>query len=403
MLSGKLLVWFRKRSFSLTLITAGRNLLGWPQTSGLRQEGTTMDESRFSRRNFLSNAAFSAVAVTQGGRALRTPQHVSDQPSSSLGDAMAFEGTLQENSKGRLALEVENELRVLPLGAAATLWRGGEKPLTAFRLGDRVLIRSRGGAIERAWANLTRWKGSITATSTRGYIAGAGGKESLELVIDSATRFEDAFTGQAIGPPASLKVGDAVDVIALDLDRALLASVIRYEASSPPRSGSQPVTPPRLIKSGVTPDIQCHLHYTGFASWFDCCTGCGRCGTCSTGRSDQTAWPAMDTCNCCSPTCCDCGKNCSNSPGWYLPCGYAVIVTDACNGHYKTTFIADCGPCNNPSCHTKCQTATCSHTCSLCTSRTTPVIDLTKPTFALFHDPSSYGCFPCDAEIVVAC
>jgi hypothetical protein len=110
----------------------------------------------------------------------------------------------------------------------------------------------------------------------------------------------------------------------------------------------------------------------------------------------------MDMCGCCTGSCCDCGKNCANSPGWYLPCGYAVTVTDACNGHYKVTFIADCGPCNNGGCHT-CSPVTCSHTCSLCTSRATPVVDLTKPTFALFHDPAAVGCFPCDAEIVVAC
>jgi hypothetical protein len=326
------------------------------------------------------------------------------KPPSSFGDTVAFEGQLVEGSLSAIGLEVESELRHLAFAPSATLWRGGEQPLSALRVGDQVLVRVTGGAIERAWANLMRWKGSVIAETTDGYALGRDGHETQEMVVDSATQYEDALTGHAVIPPRRLAVGIGVDAVGLSLaGGGLLASKIRYEASAPPKPGRQPSTPPRITRSSELPDIQCHLHYTGFASFFTCCCGQGRCGTCSTSRSDQTAWPAMDTCGCCTGTCCDCGKTCANSPGWYLPCGYAVVVTDACTGHYKTTFITSCGPCNNVSCNTCSPGPTCSHTCSKCTSRTTPIVDLTKPTFALFYDPARVMCFPCDAEITVAC
>ena len=147
----------------------------------------------------------------------------------------------------------------------------------------------------------------------------------------------------------------------------------------------------------------CYKIYYGYAAWFNCPNGAGRCGTCSTSRSDQGAWPAMDTCGCCTWTCCDCSKGCKNQI--YASCGKDVLVRDPwCTGRSATVYIADCGPCQQGNC------GGCSSLCGRkcgppnCYTDYTPVIDLTKPTFARFRDPDAgWGCFPCSVKISYPC
>jgi hypothetical protein len=82
-------------------------------------------------------------------------------------------------------------------------------------------------------------------------------------------------------------------------------------------------------------------------------------------------------------------------------CGHHVQVTDACSGKYHDTVIADCGPCMS-TCN--CSINVCNHTCSLCgKSSTHPIVDLTKPTFAVFRDPNNYGCFPAKVAVTIPC
>jgi hypothetical protein len=291
--------------------------------------------------------------------------------------------------QGLISLEVEGELRHVAVGSSATLWRGGEQPLGALRAGDRVLVRLESGELGRAWANLTRWRGTAIEKTDGGFVGGMNARPAVDIVTNERTRYEDAFTGDR-GTSAGVAIERGIDVIGRDLDGAIEASLIRYE------SGPAPALKATLP---VTPDIQCRLTYNGIASWFVCSGGSGRCGTCSTSRSDQTAWPAFDRCGCCNSSCCDCAKNCLAQ--WYLPCGYGVEVADVCTGRIKDVFIADCGPCNNQSC-ASCP-VTCSHSCGGCSTRTTPVVDLTKPTFAYFRDPASNGCFPARAVVTVNC
>lgn len=130
--------------------------------------------------------------------------------------------------------------------------------------------------------------------------------------------------------------------------------------------------------------------YTGYASWFNCPTGAGRCGSCNTSRSDQCAWLALDTCGSCSWSCCDCSRGCKNQI--YLWCGKDVKVIDLCQSKSRTVYIADCGPN---------QISYCSRRCNDCKGRTSPVIDLTRPTFAYFYDPATRGCFSCKVEVTV--
>jgi hypothetical protein len=123
--------------------------------------------------------------------------------------------------------------------------------------------------------------------------------------------------------------------------------------------------------------------YTGHATWFSCATGAGRCGTCNTGSSRQLAWPALDTCGACSFTCCDCSRTCVRQV--HLSCGRRRIdVRDTGNNRLaQDLVIVDCGPNQN---------ALCSGSCGR------RVVDLTRPTFARFRDPS-VGCFPCRARV----
>ena len=305
-----------------------------------------------------------------------------------------FEGLLREASRGRIGVEVENELRQVPLASSASLWRGGEQPLSALRVGDDVLVKLERGEVQRAWANLRRWRGRVIERTSRGFVGGRDGQPTLDIIATDGTAFENAYTGNA-GALSAVVGGAGVDVIGRDLGGAIEASLIRYESGSPPSVSAAPRVAP------VRSEAACTLTYNGIASWFNCGTGLGRCGTCSTSRSDQTAWPAFDRCDCCSSTCCDCARDCLEQ--WYLSCGHAVTVYDVCTGKQKVTFIADCGPCNNTACHPRCDAVTCNHSCARCVTRTTPVVDLTRPTFAFFRDPATNGCFPAKAEVVITC
>src|SRR5690606_7696304 len=57
----------------------------------------------------------------------------------------------------------------------------------------------------------------------------------------------------------------------------------------------------------------------------------------------QAAWPAMDSCGCCSSRCCDCSVGCKDQVR--IACGKDVTVVDPCSGRSRIVYIADCGPC----------------------------------------------------------
>ncbi len=64
-------------------------------------------------------------------------------------------------------------------------------------------------------------------------------------------------------------------------------------------------------------------------------------------------------------------------------------------------MIVDCGPCMS---NCGCSTNVCGHVCDYCgLSRTHPVVDLTKPTFTVFYDPSKVMCFPAKVAVTIPC
>jgi hypothetical protein len=244
--------------------------------------------------------------------------------------------------------------------------------------------------VDYAWANLTRVQGLIQHDMDNGYRILVAGLENpgINIIVDKQrTVFENTVSNNKEWAGTRLPEGAFIDVIGLRLeDGSILGTLIYYV-----EPGLDLVKTEKSPKENNSISPLATYGYYGYASWFDCPTGAGRCGTCNTSRSDQAAWPAMDSsCSDCSYYCCNCSRGCKNQV--YLSCGASVSVYDFCEDRWMTVNIADCGP------H---QIDLCSRTCADCLGYQTPVIDLTKPTFARFYNPAYRGCFSAYAETIL--
>jgi len=352
-----------------------------------------LKDTHFSRRRFLQ-AALLGVAVSQLG-----PWFPSASASSSLDADLVegvdvFEGPLGSIGPGWLEVDMGGVGRTLAIPDSATFWRGGECSPESFAAGDSVLVRAFGSQVQRAWANLDRVQGVLSSQdgSTLAVQPQASGPQTstdTEVVLGTATVMQDAGTLNNVGVLPVLPQGTLVDAIGLRSTGYLQATMLSFltpsaAAAADPASDPGPV----VTYASAGPDSlqYCTYTYNGYASWFNCATGAGACGTCSTSRSDQCAWPHIgSSCSFSS----SCKKQVSGE------CGLAVYVISPCQNKKITTYIADCGPNQN---------SLCSRTCSVCgKTGTSPVVDLTKPTFARFYDPASHGCFPASAEIIIVC
>lgn len=304
-----------------------------------------------------------------------------------------LEGRLVKLTHNALQLDVEGRIKTFYLTDKSTFWRGGETDASSFQLDDSVMVRFNKGnfVVERAWANLTRVQGWIKYDLDNGYriLATRTEKPEIDLLVDKQrTAFENVVSHSKEWVGTRLPEGTFVDVIGLKLgDTSVLGTLVFYQ--EPTSAGA--IREPSLEKANPPSPLATYT-YTGTATWFDCPTGAGRCGTCSTSRSDQAAWPAMDSgCSGCTWTCCNCSKGCKNQV--YLSCGHSVSVYDICGNKTRTVYIASCGPN---------QIALCGKVCGYpdCKGYATPIIDLTKPTFARFYDPAYRGCFSCKVTVV---
>jgi hypothetical protein len=364
-----------------------------------------LDDARINRRRLLQAAVMGgAGAVAFGTGPVAAAARTMGKEATESQGVDAFEGLLAGVAAGSLEIQVNGSLRTAVLTQDTTFWKGGETSLGALNGGDDVLVRVRGGLVERAWSNLTRVQGQVLygagnafTIEGSGHLHGPAG--TYGVAVGAYTRFDDFYSGKTEGAPRDLPSGSIIDVIGLIEDGEIRASVVSWAAPD--------VKAPKLLSRGADQTrrlagvsrAQCTTYtYNGFATWFTCGTGAGRCGTCDTGRSDQCAWPALDSsCSCCGGGCCNCSTNCKGQA--YAWCGKAISISDSCVSQGRSVYIADCGPCQNGSCG-YCSSL-CSRSCSRCSSRQTPVIDLTKPTFAAFWDPAVYGCFLCSVQNTV--
>lgn len=354
------------------------------------------------RRTLLKSAAFGAVGTVVIPNAWRTTA------AAASGIPTAFEGVLTGLDGLTLVLKVGADVRKIAIDSRATFWRGGDVAFGEYRRGDVVLARTReGGTVDRAWANLGRVRGVIRRPLRGGYeIVMSTPAQHRHLVsalfVDGNTVYQD-FRTMAPRPAAVLTEGSGVEAIGLVVDGGILATTLGFATpgSIPAaRATRSPVIVERNLAGSV---LSCTYQYYGYASWFDCSTGAGRCGTCDANSNAQVAWPAMDPiCNCCSSTCCDCSNGCMNQE--YASCGNSVTVVDSCNNRARTFSIVSCGPCQRV---TGCQACTpldlCTRTCADCYGRQTAVVDLTKPSFAVWYDPAARGCFSCIVQITLPC
>jgi hypothetical protein len=356
--------------------------------------------SAFSRRDFLSAAALGAATYVAAGPTASFASASDGLISTANIDA--FEGVLRGFAQGTFEIDTGYGVRQVVALASSTFWKGGETSWNSFALGDSVLVRTVDGQLDRAWANLTRLRGQVVSGGSSGNLTVAlddSGNEKVVVAAPNTASFVDSFTatvGRVSLPPTT-----GIDVIGLQTPTGLVASVIGYGLpGATPVQSPQP-SPTITQAVAAAPDVlMCTYTYNHFASWFTCGTGLGRCGTCNTSNSSQCAWPSQETCGCCTSSCCDCDHGCVTLA--VAGCGHHVQVTDACSSKYRDTVIADCGPCLS-TCGCS-GTSVCGHTCSLCgKSRTHPVVDLTKPTFAVFRDPASFGCFPAAVSVTIPC
>jgi hypothetical protein len=313
-------------------------------------------------------------------------------------------GTLTALGDGWLEFQKEDQLRRLAFNGNTSFWKGGEITPYALAKGDEVMIRAlvpRGLAL-RVWSNLSRVGGVVVRVAEKGYVLGVSDLHTSEgelmLEISERTLFGDYMTHSSIGKDKGvISEGDYLDAIGERIPEGLRTTLVYHHAERG-TSRHQPV--PQVEVAGqkrISPEYT-KYYYLGYAGWFNCPTGAGRCGTCSTSSSRQTAWPALDTCGCCSWNCCDCSKGCKNQV--YLWCGKWMEVSDICQGKTRWVYIVDCGPCQKANCG-GCSPELCSRQCSDCRGYYGAVIDLTKPTFAWFYDPAYRGCFSCLVEVTV--
>lgn len=257
----------------------------------------------------------------------------------------------------------------------------------------------------RVWTNLTRVQGKVIGSQGDEYILQTNNYRTSqnEIVIRTLheTRLNEGITGIPVDKRRPIEEGDSIDAIGEFTPDGLKATLVYHHSKSfsPSNVSTQQEPEEQVVTdsdTGITSII-----YSGTATWFDCATGAGRCG-CNASSSTECAWPAMDSgCDCCSFDCCNCSKGCRGQV--YLSCGNLVTVTDRswlnCSSATSiTATIADCGPCQQGNCG-GCSPVVCGRRCPDCRGHITPVVDLTKPTFTRFYDPTLRGCFSCDAIV----
>lgn len=367
--------------------------------------------SPITRRQFLQSVVMGVTAVHL------TPLMRAAQAGPEAEEIEIIGGTLAALGDGWLEVEEEDHLRRLSTTGDTAFWKGGESTPNTLIRGDEILIRSL-APYERAlhvWSNLTRVTGKVTRIEKDGYVLQVGDlhqyQAELLLVVNDRTLVGNPMTDIV---PTSKDIrgkdnrlileGDYLDVIGEGIAEGIRGTtVILYPARS---IASRPKTAPTQgpDEKMIDPVTQaCTSVYEGYAPWFNCATGAGRCLTCNISNSNQCAWPALDACGCCSSSCCDCSKGCKLQE--YASCGVGLTVKDLCSTKRRIAYIADCGPCQKANC-AGCSPDLCSRTCGPpnCTTRTTPILDLTKPTFTYFRNPDAgWGCFPCRVSITLPC
>jgi len=345
-----------------------------------------------NRRDFLRSAVM-GIAVAPFLPAILTNQ---SQPET----IDVTGGTLTAMGDKWIEIGAGEQLRRFSIDSHTSIWKGGEVSPSILLKGDDIMVRFLTGQnlALRIWSNLTRIDATVAQVTKNGYILKTGGPHTAErellLAVNENTQF--GTMGGNFLAPAKLAVGEFVDAIGEKIPEGVRGTLLFAEKNQP--KGSVKPGPNKIEQ---LPNGLCTYHYLGYAGWFNCATGAGRCG-CNTANNNECAWPAMDTCGCCSPSCCDCSKGCKNQV--YLACNYIVYVLDYCHNTNRAIKIKDCGPCQVANCN-QCQSGTlCPRTCGDCRGLTSPVVDLTRPTFAAFgYDPATRGCFSCDASVTVVC
>jgi hypothetical protein len=364
-----------------------------------------MDAVTTKRRELLKTAALGAVGLAAPGLP-RTQQQapVGQIPDEALIDA--FEGRLAALTPTTVDLELTNGTKRLGLSPTSTFWRAGEVSADNLRLGDALLVRVRSGDVLRGWSNLTRLHGLVLRAAGLTFELQAADLHAhstftAKVSITPLTAFEDFYSGRALAP-TPIRQGMAVDVVGMRTEGGVLATSIAIARPDAVPTTRPTPGPARTSRQTLGPLTLCTYQYYGYASYFDCPTGAGRCATCNTGSSTQLAWPALDySCNCCSSSCCDCSNGCMNQE--YASCGDGVTVVDSCNSRSRNFSIVDCGPCQRDSGCQYCSVDLCVRSCSDCYGRSTAVVDLTKPSFAVWYDPAYQQCFSCLAQITLPC
>jgi hypothetical protein len=365
-----------------------------------------------------------AVGVAAGTvLATSRPAAAEINPNPGATEVEAFDGTLVSATPSSLSVNVEGTVYPVPITGASMFWRGYETGVAALVPGDDVVVRTLGGNVDFAWANLATIRGKVVTPISGGYQVIRDDASTIDVLVNGGTMFEDAYTGDNTLPP-SLPPASGIEAVGLSTGGAISASFLCYARSDvtpPPNPAEGPdevsTTPPAWFSFDPTPPpvdnpesdpssdpIQGPLYadryvsYLGIASVFSCPTGSGACGSCRSSGSRQCAWPAMDTCGCCSSSCCDCSRGCKNQVR--VRCAKKIWVNDPCASRTRWMRVVDCGPCQNALCG-QC-TGVCSHTSRNCNiTRRATVIDLTKPTFSIFYNLHQRTSFPCAAAVHV--
>jgi hypothetical protein len=366
----------------------------------------------WGRRELLKAlGAAGTLLVWSRSRSVAAAIESSPPPSEEIG---VLAGSLRAFADEWVEIEIPAGLRKIQIPDGIPVWKGRERPLSALTRGDELMIRLHipSGMALRLWANLTRVQGVVTRVLPGGYELRTGGPHSaprnLRLELGEEVLVADWLTERPRDASAlRLEEGDFVDVIGERILEGIQGTRIWVHPARQAGMVSSPTgSPPAADRVEVSPNGLCWYIYTGYAGWFDCPTGAGRCGTCNLSRSDQGAWPAMDTCGCCTWNCCDCSRNCKNQI--YLACGKDVVVYDQCSAKVRTVYIANCGPCQRANCILDCvpnhpDTDLCNRSCADCRGGRAAIIDLTKPTFTYFYDPAQRGCFSCEVQVLAQC
>lgn len=349
-----------------------------------------MSQIQMSRRHFLQSAVMGiAIASIPTLRAWERGDHP-DEEIEIVGGTLCFVNERQ------LEIYDGDKYWNVQIGGDTSFWKGDETSFRSLIQGDNIMVKLKNRVALRVWANLVRVQGVIAGFCKNGFILKIWRRCSIdkEILIETGdfTRWEGILFSESLDELKKAGTEIYLDIIGEEISEGVRASLIHlvpYMDKSPINTLNQESRVERLPEGPY-----CTYVYTGYASWFDCPTGAGRCGSCNISQSNQCAWPALDTCGSCSWNCCDCSRGCKDQI--YLWCGKDVQVIDLCQNRSRIVYIADCGPCQNCS-------WLCSRRCNDCRGFTSPVVDLTKPTFAYFYDPATRGCFSCQVKVTVLC